>query len=448
MSATAALDEVGTPPAVQPRTLSDLGLSEIFLLDFLLKHLLRAREATVAELAERTAIAATILESLLQSLRDQRAIEVTRRGALDSQVAYALTDLGRQRASEAVTVSQYCGPAPVTLEQYRTRVQQQALDRVNVGNAQIRAALSDLIVGEELLEHLGAALNSGRSTYLYGPSGSGKTSLAERMLRALGGTIKVPHAIWTGDQIITVFDPVVHRMIERPSIASRGLDRAGRDDRRWVNVERPVAVVGGELTLEALELEFDPVVRTHNAPPQLKANGGLLIIDDLGRQRVTPRELMNRWIVPLDRRVDYLSLASGVRIEVPFDVRVVFSSNLAPEELADPAFVRRIGYKIYVGAMKEPAYRAVVRTACVRHGVTIDDTMIDYLIRRLHMRDQQELLPAFPFDLISKLCDRARYLGVPVHISREQLDWAWQLYFGTGPSPTTDGGAPNAELKS
>src|SRR5690606_18335831 len=228
----------------------------------------------------------------------------------------------------------------------------------------------------------------------------------------------------------------VHRRLPNNGEASARLDRSVRRDGRWVEVERPAVVTGGELTLEALDLSFDPVTRIHAAPPQLKANGGLLIVDDLGRQRVSPRELINRWIVPLDRRNDFLALANGVRIEVPFDVRVVFASNLAPAELADPAFVRRIGYKVHIGAMPEVAYRELVRSACDRHGINIDEAMIDYLIRRLHAPAEQPLLPAIPFDLVGKLRDRASYLGLPMRISREQLDWAWRLYFGTGSTST------------
>jgi DNA-binding transcriptional ArsR family regulator/energy-coupling factor transporter ATP-binding protein EcfA2 len=423
------------PTSADDRERTALDLPDTLLVDLLLKHLLRAREATLAQLADRVGLLPTTLDRLLIALRELRAVEVLRRGTMDSQVTYALTDLGRQRAEDALKICQYTGIAPVSITQYRDRVRAQALDRIAVRPEQIRAALSDLVVSESLLDDLGAALNSGRATYLYGPSGSGKTSLAERMLRALAGTIMVPHAIWAGDQLITVFDPVVHRPVDvsaSPTAPVRGLDRAARNDPRWIEIARPVVIAGGELTLDALELDYDQMTRVHGAPPQLKANGGLLIIDDLGRQRVSPRELMNRWIVPLDRRVDYLKLANGVRIDVPFDVRVVFSSNLAPEELADPAFMRRIGYKLYVGAMAESDYRTVMRVACERAGVAIDDALITYLVHELHARDQQELLPAFPFDLVAKVGDRARYRGEPMAMSRDQLSWAWQLYFGTG----------------
>lgn len=420
---------------VLARDRGGLDLPETLLVELTLKHLLRSREATLAVLAERMAVAPTILDGLLGSLRESRAIEVTRRGALDTQVSFTLTDEGARRAAAALALCQYTGPAPVSLAQYRDRMQAQTLSGTSVQAERVRAAFADLVLSESLVDDLGIALNSGRAIFLYGPSGSGKTSLAERMLHALGGSIHIPHALWAGEQIVTLFDPLVHRPVE-PSVAGtaspRGLDRAARGDARWVEIARPVVIVGGELTLAALELEYDPLTRVHGAPPQLKANGGLLVIDDLGRQQVSPRDLMNRWIVPLDRRVDYLSLATGVRIEVPFDARVVFSSNLSPDDLADPAFLRRIGYKLYVGALAVADYRQVVHATVARAGATIEESAIDYLVHALHGRDQQPLLPAFPIDLIGKLGDRARYRGAPIETTPDALDWAWQLYFGTG----------------
>jgi predicted ATPase with chaperone activity len=439
-------DEASAP--MQPRSLDELGLPEVFVVDLLLKHLLRARESTLADLAGRVALASPLLEPLLASLREERLVDISRRGTVDAQLAFRLTGAGLQRADEAMAASRYCGPAPVSLEEYRRRMELQSLERADVDGADLREALADLIVGEDLLEDLGSALSSGRSIYLYGPSGSGKTSLAERMVFALPGTIRVPHALWAGDQVLTVYDPSIHRSAPQPVEPASGLDRAARPDGRWVEVHRPVVITGGELTLEALDLGFDEVTRIHAAPPQLKANGGLLIVDDLGRQRLSPRALINRWIVPLDRRVDFLTLANGTRIEVPFDVRVVFASNLAPADLADPAFVRRIGYKVHIGAMPEAAYRAVVRSACDRHGINIEDAMIDYLVQSLHVRHAQPLLPAVPLDLVDKLRDRAGYLGLPVRVSREQLDWAWRLYFGTGAGPAQPESADGAELKS
>lgn len=438
--------EHGVTPT-QPRSLSELGLPETFLVDLVLKHLLRARELSVADLAERTALAGTIVDPVLAKLREERAADISQRGLVDAQLAFRLTETGFQRAMEAMAANRYCGPAPVSLEEYGRYVRGQASDRDGVGSQELRAALADMMVSDALLEELGSALSSGRSIYLYGPSGSGKTSLAERMVGALPGSVWVPHALWAGDQVVSVFDPTVHRRMPDGGGTSSSLDRSARRDGRWVEVERPVVVTGGELTLEALDLSFDAVTRIHGAPPQLKANGGLLIVDDLGRQRVSPRELINRWIVPLDRRNDFLALANGVRIEVPFDVRVIFASNLAPAELADPAFVRRIGYKIRVGAMPEATYRELVRSACERHGVSIDDAMIDHLIHNLHGRHGQPLLPAIPYDLVDKLRDRAGYLGLPVRVSREQLDWAWRLCFGTGAGPVDPDSAVGAELK-
>ena len=382
MSAVAVTrDNAGVPPPVRPREPAELGLPEVFLFDFVLKHLLRARNATVADLSRRTALAPTLLEPLLLALRDQRCVEVTGRGVADAQIAFTLTDDGRRRAADAQAISQYCGPAPVTLEQYRGP-DCRAVPRSGAGGCRpdpLGAGGPGSGGGPAGASRFGAEFRAG-----------GLPVRSQRQRQDIPGGTDASRA-WRFDQgaACDLRGGSDHHRLRpgRPSPREQGsrrrsvgLDRADRADARWVEVERPVVVAGWRTDARGAGAGIRPR-RPHPfcAPPQLKANGGLLIVDDLGRQRISPRELMNRWIVPLDRRVDYLSLATGVRLGMPFDVRVVFSSNLAPEELADPAFVRRIGYKIHVGEMKESSYRAVVRAACVRRGVSIDDTMVDYL---------------------------------------------------------------------
>ncbi|MGH8805854.1 MAG: ATP-binding protein, partial [Polaromonas sp.] len=293
----------------------------------------------------------------------------------------------------------------------------------------------------------GSALNSGKAIYLHGDSGTGKTYLAEHMVKTLEGHIWVPHAVYVDGEVVQVYDPIVHHRVPLAAVPERGLARDLSADSRWVRTERPMLIAGGELTLDMLDLEYDPHTRLHVAPPQMKANNGIFVVDDLGRQRASPRELMNRWIVPLDRHVDYLALNTGVKFNVPFDVRVVFASNLAPDELADPAFARRLGYKIHLAPLDAQGYRAVVGQACARAAVPPDPAGIDYLVKTLHLRDAQPYLPCVPFDVISKIADRARYLEESARMTPELLEWAWRTYFGmdapaspSEPEPPLNGG--------
>jgi hypothetical protein len=246
------------------------------------------------------------------------------------------------------------------------------------------------------------------------------------MVRTLYGHVWVPHAVYVNGEVIQVFDPVVHKPVVAADSESSPLERR---DARWVLSERPVVMVGGELSLEMLDLSWEPHTRQYVAPPQMKANNGILVIDDLGRQKVSARELMNRWIVPLDRKVEYLTLHTGAKFQIPFDVVVVFSSNFGPSELADPAFLRRIGYKVYVGAISEAGYREVVRQACRRAHVPFDEAAADRLVHHLHARDRIALLPCIPYDIVSKVRDRATYLGMSPQLTPDLLDWAWGAYF-------------------
>jgi hypothetical protein len=310
------------------------------------------------------------------------------------------------------------------------RVHEQSQHLVPVRAASLKQAMGDLVIDPAVWPTLGSALNSGRAIYLYGVSGVGKTYLAEHLVKTLEGHIWVPHALYVDGEVIQVYDPIVHHPVPVAAVPEQSLAPESSVDGRWVCIERPVVIAGGELTLDMLELAYDPHTRLHVAPPQMKANNGIFVVDDLGRQRASPHELMNRWIVPLDRRVDYLALNTGTKFTVPFDVRVVFSSNLAPEELVDPAFARRLGYKIHLAPMDAASYRAVIAQACARTGVPPDPAGIDYLVNTLHLRSLQPYLPCLPFDVISKIADRAQYLEEPARMTPELLEWAWFSYFG------------------
>ena len=409
-------------------------LPDAFLVELILRHFSRLGELKLFEVAELMGMSASRIDTLLTHMRSLQLLEVPRRGAFEGDVSYDLTEAGQRQARLAFEKCQYVGPAPVTLDEYTAQVALQSETQTSVKAAQLKAAMGDLVVAADMLPALGSAMNSGKAMYLFGDSGTGKTYLAEHLVKTLEGNIWVPHAIFLHGEVIQVYDPVVHHRVETPA-GERGLARDLGADGRWVQTRRPVVIAGGELTLEALELEYDSHTRVHVAPPQLKANNGIFVIDDLGRQRVSARELMNRWIVPLDRHVDYLSLRTGGKFAVPFDVKVIFSSNLAPEELVDPAFARRLGYKIHIEPMEVSGYRTVIAQACQRTGVRPDAASIDFLVNTLHPRYGRPYLPCVPFDIISKIADRARYLEQPSEMKPELVEWAWHMYFGSPDRP-------------
>ncbi len=406
------------------------GLPPSFLSDLTLRHFARLGELKLYEVAQHLGLPVPKVDGLLTHMRGLALLEVPRRGVFEGDMSYALTEAGQRQARLAFEKCQYIGAAPVTLPEYVAQVREQSQHRAPVRAARLKQAMGDLVIAPALLPTLGSALNSGKAIYLHGDSGTGKTYLVEHMVKALEGHIWVPHAVYVDGEVIQLYDPLVHRRVALAALPERGLVRELSADGRWVRTERPVLIAGGELTLDMLDLQYDPHTRLHVAPPQMKANNGIFVVDDLGRQRVSPRELMNRWIVPLDRRVDYLALNTGVKFSVPFDVRVVFASNLAPDELVDSAFARRLGYKIHLAALDADAYRIVVAQACAHTGVPPDPDGIDYLLNTLHRRNGQPFLPCLPFDVISKIADRARYLEEPARMTPELLEWAWFTYFG------------------
>lgn len=406
-------------------------LPDAFVVELLLRHFSQMGELSLFELSKRLGLNASQIESLLDHMRALHLVEVPRRGAVEGDVSYALTELGQKQARSAFEKCQYVGPAPVTLDEYAAMVRDQSLRQHPTTAPQLKEAMGNLVIDEGMLPTLGSALNSGKAIYLHGPSGSGKTYLAEHLVRTLHGQIWVPHAVYVDGEVILVFDPMVHRRVEEPALSDRSL-HPGAPDGRWVRTERPVVITGGELTLPMLDLEFDAVSRLYVAPPQMKANNGIFVVDDLGRQRISPRELLNRWIVPLDRQVDYLALHTGNKFQAPFDATVIFSSNLTPDELTDAAFARRLGYKIPIGALSEKGYREVIAQACQRAGLAFDAQSVDFMIDRLHPSYDQAYLPCIPYDVISKIRDRALYLGHSPRLTPELIEWAWRLYFGAG----------------
>ncbi|MGE5493135.1 MAG: ATP-binding protein [Actinomycetota bacterium] len=416
-----------------PRDADATGLPFPLLVELMLKTIFQGGQLRLWECREKTLLPLSVVESIVGFMRAERLCEIQRAVAAGNDMYYALTDLGRLRAQDALAKNQYIGPCPVSLESYVAQVEKQSIvGSRHVGRDEMRRAFDGIILPDGLIDQIGPALNSGRSIFIYGPAGTGKTYLAERFVLALAlrGGIWVPHAFAVDSEIIQVFDPLVHRPMEVPDKESRGLDRHCSHDERWIKCTRPVVIAGGELTLDALDLEFDPVSRFYTAPPQVKANNGLLIIDDLGRQRVAVQDLLNRWIVPMDRRVDCLSLHNGKKFRIPFDVSQVFSTNLSPEDVADEAFLRRFGYKLYLAGATEDRYRKLLQQACSRLGVPFTDDAFRFLVDSLHARSGRPLYACYPHDLVSRVRDRAFYEGVMPELNPENLEWAWTAYFG------------------
>jgi MoxR-like ATPase len=426
-----------TPRA--PATVEDTGLPADQILQLLVKSLYGG-EATGLKLAERMCLPYAVLEPLVEEARVERLVEV--RGASGTGTAgyrYMLTDLGRERALQFFDINQYIGPAPVPLASYTEFMRQLRAARGYVDRDRIQGGFSHLVVDPTMLEQLGPAINSGKAVFLYGPPGNGKSVLGEGMGRALGGDMCIPYALDVDGQIITVYDPVNHEALDpEPSsndAARAGVVTTGSRDRRWIRIRRPVVVVGGELTLSMLDLTFNSISKFYEGPLQLKANGGVFLVDDFGRQRMRPEDLLNRWIVPLENRVDYLTLHTGKKFQIPFDVLVVFATNLDPASLADEAFLRRIPYKIAVGDPTLEQYTRIFELNCRRRNLKFHQVMVAYLQRRHYQPYGRPLRACQPRDLLDQVTALCRFRGHEPVITRELLDAACEAYFIDEPEP-------------
>ncbi|SHG50538.1 ATPase [Massilia sp. CF038] len=417
-----------------PRTPEETGVPFLFLVELISKVLYLRGQMQLSELTGHVKLSVGVVDKVLTFLRSEKLCETSRRGSsgTDADLCVILTDLGRARAAVYVQQNAYAGPAPVTLEAYTRQVMRQSVAGMHTTSDDIASVLGQLVVDPGVLEQIGAAMNSGRAIFVHGPAGSGKTYLAERLHALLKGTVLIPHAIMVDREVLPFYDSLVHELVPEPEADSaNGIGRAALNDGRWLRVKRPTVMVGGELTLPMLDVQFDAGSRMYHAPSHLKANNGLFIIDDLGRQRCSAVELMNRWIVPMDRRQDYLSLHTGYKFPVPFDMVIVFSSNFAPDQLADGAFLRRLGYKILVDAVTPDQYLQIFRAVCTDFGIAFDQGAFDFLLRALHAREQRPLLACYPRDLLAQVRDLARYYRQAPQLTQESLTWAWHNYFTT-----------------
>jgi hypothetical protein len=366
---------------------------------------------------------------MIQHARIEKLVEVRGTSGVGSAgYRYILTDLGRDRAGQFMDICRYVGPAPVPLAQYNAYVRACMAARGAVDRDTLAHGFDHLVVSKGMFDQLGPAVNSGKSLFLYGAPGNGKTVLAEGIGKALGTEMFVPHAVDVDGQVITMYDPVNHQRMAGAA-ESASVVATTSQDQRWEKIKRPVVVVGGELTLEMLDLTFNPIAKFYEAPIQLKANGGVFVVDDFGRQRIPPRDLLNRWIVPLESRVDFLTLHTGRKFEIPFNVLIIFATNLKPQSLADEAFLRRIPYKILAKNPTLDEYRKIFELNCKRRGLAFDPVMIEYLERTYYKPRKLQMRACHPRDLVEQVVDICRYQKRDLAITRELLDMACGSYF-------------------
>ena len=408
----------------EPSNVDETGLDINTIADLVLKVIYFNSLATAQSIADTLCLPFfNIVDRSLMILKREEFVEVAgTNGFGELAYQYITTPKGSARAHEIIERSSYVGPAPVTLESYWEVVRSQEIGQIRITPADVRRATADLVLPDDILDTLGQAVNTGRSLFLFGDPGNGKTTIAERITDLLGGAVLIPHAIIIDGQIIKVLD--LHNHVPISLNGNRS-----EIDRRWVACRRPSIIVGGELTLSSLDLVWDTGSKFYEAPLQLKANGGMLLIDDFGRQQVRPRDLLNRWIVPLEKRIDYLTLHTGKKIEVPFDQLIVFSTNLAPKDLVDEAFLRRIQNKVNIGNPSIEHFREIFRRQCESLKVPFDQNGLVYLLREYYVKPKRELRSCHPRDILRTLIGIARYMDEPAILSTDLIDRACNTYF-------------------
>lgn len=432
---------ISIPP--QPGSIAETGLSMGFLTDLILKVIYFNGNITGQKLEEVTKLPfLNVIDKVLEFLKLEEYVDIVgaEGGFSERAFQYIITSKGRLKVHEVIDRSQYAGPAPVPLDQYVAMIGHQTIGDMIINRQAIRQAFNSLVISERMLDKIGPAANSARSLFLYGPPGNGKTTIAEGISNLLEGNILIPYAVEIDGQIIKIFDPLNHKVVAQPTTnsslpaGSSGKPLEGPTiitDARWIVCKRPQVVVGGELILEQLELIFDPIAKVYEAPFQLKANGGLFLIDDFGRQKCRPQDLLNRWIVPLEKKVDYLALQTGKKIAVPFDVLIVFSTNLSPKDLVDDAFLRRIRHKIEVPNPSPNEFREIFKLVCKAKSIPYSDDGLRYLIQEHYMKTGRELRACHPRDLCDQILDEAKYRGTPPSLTKELIDRACEAYFVT-----------------
>lgn len=409
-----------------PDTLAKAHLTENEVEALLLKFLLARGTATGHESAAQLKLPFRLVEPLIRAMKSEQVI-IYKSSTASGDYVLQLSDVGRERARRYVDVCTYFGSSPVSVKDYAFAIAAQSIQHQKPREPQLKEAFKDLAIPAEMLLKLGPAISAGKGMFLYGYPGNGKTSIAERVTRAFGPTIWIPRSIGVDGEIIRLFDPVTHEEVPLPRTSPILQD--SNIDQRWIRIKRPTVVVGGELTMDQLEISFNRATGIGEAPIQMKANCGTLVIDDFGRQRISTSELLNRWIVPLEKGYDFLNTLSGKKIQVPFDELVIFSTNLEPRDLVDDAFLRRIPYKIEVRDPSEEQFRGLFRIMCGKFGVDYRDEVITYLIERHYRPTDRAYRYCHPRDLLLQVKFFCDYLDQPIELTPRTVDFAAENYF-------------------
>jgi hypothetical protein len=421
------LEAILQEPPPLAKTVAETGLEGNFLLNCLLRTMYISALQTIPELSDQIKLTRGVIEQLLTFAKKEALAEI--RGPSEQNVnimRYALTNAGKERASEALRRCEYIGPVPIPLESYQVQVQKQTITNEVIGIEKLRKALSHLVLSEDIVRRLGPASNSGRAILIYGAAGNGKTSVAEALVSAFEQPVYIPYCIEADGQIIKIFDPSVHTPYPAAADVNSGNGHPIflaqlEHDPRWVRCKRPYLITGGELTLEMLDLAFDPHSKYYEAPLQVKAIGGVFVIDDFGRQRVRPHELLNRWIYPLERKLDYLTLHTGKKFSILFDQLVIFATNFPPEELMDPAQLRRVHYKMKISPPSIDEYREIFRRICESYGLEFSEDIIAHLMNIFYIKHKVPLAGFHPKFIAEHVIAACNYLGTPPRITRQLL---------------------------
>ena len=422
----------GVTPPPSPRTLDAMQLPPVMMRDIMLKTMFRKNCEQVSEIAKAICLPVPVTQQLVDLGRDQRLIEATgtMHASGGTEMGYQLTDLGKARAADALTQSEYFGAMPVPLDVYREQIKRQSIRDIQITRKKLIDAMGHLILPDELLDHLGPAVGSGRSILMYGPPGNGKSSISNGIRDALGDKIYIPRAIEYAGQVITVYDPIVHSEAEEQVDDPNSLRRtSGRFDTRYVLCERPTVITGGELSLSMLDLVYNPTARTYQAPLQLKSTGGVFIVDDLGRQAEPPQSLVNRWIVPLEENKDILALQSGEKFEVPFDTLVIFSTNFHPNEIFDKAALRRIFFKIKIDGPSQEDFLKIFALVARKKKMPLDEASLVHLLKKKYPTIDNIYANYQPVFLIDQMISICEFEGIPYQMSPALIDRAWANMF-------------------
>ena len=414
------------PPA--PRTLLDVGLSKAFLSDLTLKVIHYSGTPSAAQLTRRLGLAQTMVQQVLEGLAAERLIEVQSQSDLfTGNYRYKLSDKGYSRVLQALERTRYAGPVPVTAEQYAEVVRKLHSTQPDPQRGSIKTMLGDLVVGADVADSLGRALFSGKAAILHGPSGNGKTSILDRFGRSLTGVSLMPYAIYAYGQVIRVFDQSIHEQLDQPEGENVGTDDANLD-RRWVLVRRPVVVLGADIGRETLDLAYDPQARFYQAPPHIKAQGGVLIVDDFGRQKIEATELLTRWLIPMERGWDSLSLATGEKVSFPFQMQLLFATNKRIKDLADDALIRRILYKVRVPGPLPEEFEEITRQLCRKKRVLVEDGALEHAVGRLYGQEGVKVQASYARDLVEIVIQSATYDGIEPVFNKDSFDTAFKLF--------------------